>query len=71
MQLDAACDNDGRANSRLTGQGSLTRGELGPRWSQENTENEARTAAWKMEECGDASALWGAVKSDSASPKAQ
>lgn len=30
MQLDAACDNDGRANPRLTGQGSLTRGELGP-----------------------------------------
>lgn len=29
MQLGAACDDDGRANSRLTGQGSLTRGEFG------------------------------------------
>lgn len=70
MQLDAACDDDGRANSRLTDQGSLTGANSAlDGEGQENTENEARTAACEMEECGDASALWRAVKSDSASAK--
>jgi hypothetical protein len=54
MQLDAACDDDGRANSRLADQGSLT-GASSALEGQENTENEARAAASEMEECGDAS----------------